>query len=139
MKNISVFLFVFALCMIDNVHGKLFEGAKATLLFSNYLRYRKWLKVHCKSGNDDMGVHYLKPDGFYYFTFHDNVMGDTLFWCTLSKGPDYKISSTFDAYVEDNNKHHGGTYSYLARDDGIYHRNQDYVKLHKKFDWNRRY
>ncbi|KAG2300947.1 hypothetical protein Bca4012_008884 [Brassica carinata] len=43
-------------------------------------------------------------------------MGNTLFWCTLSKGPDYKISSTFDAYVEDNSKHHGGSYEYIASD-----------------------
>ncbi|KAF8111083.1 hypothetical protein N665_0076s0085 [Sinapis alba] len=140
MKNISIFLFVFALCMIGNVHGgKLFQGAKTTLVFMNGLGYKKWLKVHCQSGNNDMGVHYLKPGGIYLFSFHDNLMGNTLFWCVLSKGHDYKISSTFDAYVQDISKPHAGTYNYIASDDGIYHNNRVNFILHKKFDWNRRY
>ncbi|KFK23981.1 hypothetical protein AALP_AAs74768U000100 [Arabis alpina] len=45
MKNISIFLFVFALCMIDNVYGgNPFKGEHTTILFRNGLRWGKWLK-----------------------------------------------------------------------------------------------
>ena len=135
MKSTSFFLFVLTLCMIGNVGANIFQRANTTLLFVNRLRYRKWLKVHCKSGNNNMGFHYLKPEGFYYFSFHDNFMGNTLFWCTLSKGPDYKVSSRFDAYKQNKDKPHGKSYNYLAKDDGIYHSNLVEFKLHKKFDW----
>ncbi|KAF8111082.1 hypothetical protein N665_0076s0084 [Sinapis alba] len=137
MKNISIFLFVFTLCMIDNVYGdNLLKGQKTTLYFRNGLSYKKWLKVHCKSGNNDMGTHYLKPGGIdYQFSVYDNVFGGTLIWCTLSKGPDYKVSSTFDAYKQNNGKPHGIAYNYIAKDDGIYHSNLVEFKLHKKFNW----
>ncbi|ESQ50118.1 hypothetical protein EUTSA_v10002162mg [Eutrema salsugineum] len=139
MKNLTIFLFVFALCMIGNVYGgNPFKGKKTTLLFRNGLAYKKWLKVHCKSKNNDMGAKYLRPGGMdYQFSFHDNVLGGTLFWCTLSKGPDYKISKRFNAYVQGSGgKPHGGSYNYIAQDDGIYHSNLVEFKLRRLYGWN---
>ncbi|KAL0884799.1 hypothetical protein Bca101_008780 [Brassica carinata] len=130
----------------DNVFGgtliwcTLSKGPDYKVSSRNGLSYKKWLKVHCKSGNDDMGTHYLKPGGIdYQFSVYDNVFGGTLIWCTLSKGPDYKVSSRFDAYKQNNDNPNGISYNYVAKDDGIYHSNLVEFKLHKKFDWNRRY
>ncbi|CAN8312012.1 unnamed protein product [Cochlearia groenlandica] len=140
MKNISIFLYVFALCMIINnvyVSANAFKGKKTSLLFRNSLGHKNWLKVNCRSGNDNMGDHYLRPGGVDYgFDFHDNVVGNTLFWCTLSKGPDYKVSKKFDAYVQDTTKPHGGSYNYVAKDDGIYHSNFVDPSLKKVHNWN---
>ncbi|CAH2038218.1 unnamed protein product [Thlaspi arvense] len=134
MKNLSIFIFAFALCMIISD----VEGRRTTILIRNGLAYKKWLKVHCASGDDDMGVHYLKPGSpkDYDFSFDDSIMRNTLFWCTLSKGPDYKVSKRFDAYVQNSGKPHGGSYNYVAKDDGIYHSNLVEFKLTKVYSWN---
>uniref|UniRef100_A0A1J3IJ55 S-protein homolog n=1 Tax=Noccaea caerulescens TaxID=107243 RepID=A0A1J3IJ55_NOCCA len=134
MKNISIFLFVFALCLIDKAYG----GQKTTLLFRNGFDHGRWLKVHCKSGDDDMGEKYLPPKSpnDYIFSFNDNAWGTTRFWCTLSKGPDYKIRKTFDAYKQQSSEPHETSYHYLARDDGIYHNTLQNFKLRKVYDWN---
>ncbi|CAH8372272.1 unnamed protein product [Eruca vesicaria subsp. sativa] len=117
--------------MIGNVYGSRFlQGTKTTLYFRNGLTHNKSLMVHCKSGNNK--PQYLKPGGIdYQFSFLDNLMQ-----CTMKKGPDYKISKTFDAYKQEIGKRHGGSYNYLAKDDGIYHSNLAEPKLTKKFDWN---
>ncbi|CAA7037791.1 unnamed protein product [Microthlaspi erraticum] len=116
--------------MIDNAYG-----LKTTVLIRNGLDHKKWLKVHCKSKDDNLGDKYLGPGKDYHFNFSDNFWGTTRFGCTLSKGPDYKISKTFDAYVQDGTKPHGGSYNYIAKDDGIYHNTLVKFKLQKLYDW----
>ena len=37
------------------------------------------LTVHCKSGDDDLGAHVLRPKGSYSFKFGTNFFGGTLF------------------------------------------------------------
>nr|KYP64440.1 hypothetical protein KK1_019037 [Cajanus cajan] len=39
------------------------------------------LTVHCKSGDDDIGVQFLHPNAFFQFKFHINFFGTTLFFC----------------------------------------------------------
>ncbi|VVA91021.1 unnamed protein product [Arabis nemorensis] len=123
--------------MIDNVYGNPFKGERTTILIRNSLSYNKWLKAHCKSGNNDMGVRYLKPQQDYDFGFRDNVLGNTLFWCSVSKGPDYRKSTIkFEAYKQDKGEPHGGSYNYLVKEDGIYHSNFVDFKLKKVYSWN---
>ncbi|CAL9214601.1 unnamed protein product [Arabidopsis halleri] len=137
MKNISIFLVVFALCMIGNAYGisNPFKGKKTSLLFANSLSHNKWLKVRCKSGDNDVREKYMKPGEHWGFSFHDDVMGETLFWCTMYKGADYKIKKTFDAYVQDKRMPHGGSYNYVALEDGIYHSTLIH-RMRKMYDWN---
>ncbi|EOA37855.1 hypothetical protein CARUB_v10011450mg [Capsella rubella] len=137
MKNITIlfFLVVLALCMIDNAYSKNpFKGKLTTLYFRNDLSHNKWLKVRCKSGDKDVHEKYMGPVHDWSFSFHDKFLGGTLYWCTLSKGPDYKVHRTFDAYVQDNRKPHGTYYSYIAREDGIYHITMVYG-VRKVLDW----
>jgi hypothetical protein len=40
------------------------------------------LTVHCKSGDDDLGVHVITyPKGFFEFDFKPNFLGTTLYFC----------------------------------------------------------
>ncbi|EFH53256.1 hypothetical protein ARALYDRAFT_484466, partial [Arabidopsis lyrata subsp. lyrata] len=122
MKNVSIFLIVFGLCMIGDVYGK-----KSMITVKNEFspKSRLVLKVHCKSKNDDIGIKYLEIGEIMSFSFKTNFWGTTEFWCDIYKGPDYKRFRGFTAYqakglfVKD-----GSSYNWLARDDGIYfHKN----------------
>ncbi|XP_010476114.1 PREDICTED: uncharacterized protein LOC104755432 [Camelina sativa] len=140
MKNISIFLVVLAFCMIVNMEhvnsANPFKGKKTTLTFRNSLSHNKWLKVRCKSGDGDVREKYMPPNGQdYSFSFNDRVFGHTLFWCTLSKGADYKVHKKFDAYIQDSRMPHGTFYNYVAQDDGIYHSTL-LTRIHKMYNWN---
>lgn len=136
MKNISILLFVFAICIIANVYGAQKNAAKpvhqATKFhFRNGLSNKKGVKVRCTYGTRNFSDQLLKPGG------PDSIMGfhnrSTLLSCVMTKGPDYKISSKFDAYTP---RMPGGTsYIYLAKDDGVYFSNLFKFKPTKKFNW----
>ncbi|XP_050211376.1 S-protein homolog 5-like [Mercurialis annua] len=56
------------------------------------------LTVHCKSKDDDLGVHLLHDQETYQFSFHRNVWGTTLFYCKFTWSDQLKW---FDIFVED--------------------------------------
>ncbi|CAL9234858.1 unnamed protein product [Arabidopsis halleri] len=62
--------------MIGNEYGisNPFKGKKTSLLFGNSLSHNKWLKVRCKSGDNDVREKYMKPGEHWGFSFHDDVM-----------------------------------------------------------------
>lgn len=47
----------------------------------NALATGKTLQVHCKSKNDDLGVHQVVPGEFYMFSFTPSFFLTTLFFC----------------------------------------------------------
>ncbi|CAI0383168.1 unnamed protein product [Linum tenue] len=42
--------------------------------------------VHCKSKNDDLGVHVLGPNDWFQWHFRPNYFGYTLFYCAMDWG-----------------------------------------------------
>ncbi|CAI0436571.1 unnamed protein product [Linum tenue] len=42
------------------------------------------LLVHCKSKDDDLGVHYVTVDNEYTWRFKPDVIKETMYWCYLA-------------------------------------------------------
>lgn len=56
------------------------------------------LSVHCKSKDDDLGLHYLPPGANYQWTFVPSFWGHTQFYCYFQwPGTNWK---SFDVYIE---------------------------------------
>lgn len=122
MKYLSVFLIVYGLCIIGNVYG---ISQTNTLNIWNDLdpnHKHTTLFVHCKSGNTDKGPQYLPYGKLYTFRVKENFWRSTLFWCTFRHGPNYRLEQKFDVYKYEAGVAQGGTYDWIAREDGIYFR-----------------
>nr|XP_027186908.1 S-protein homolog 5-like [Cicer arietinum] len=106
---ISKFLLLCALMLLSlhNVVGlrvvmtnKLTDGLKFTVLrvvMTNKLTDGLKLTVHCKSKDDDLGVHVLSPDENYGFKFRHNWFAETLFHCSFQWND---VIHWFDIYQE---------------------------------------
>ncbi|KAF3457471.1 hypothetical protein FNV43_RR02129 [Rhamnella rubrinervis] len=55
------------------------------------------MTIHCKSKNDDLGVHVVPPNGDWQFNFKTSFWGDTQFFCSV-EWPG--ASHYFDAFIE---------------------------------------
>ncbi|CAG7900258.1 unnamed protein product, partial [Brassica rapa] len=55
------------------------------------------LTVHCKSKNDDLGVHMVAANKDYHFSFQPNVWKTTLFFCGFQWNNQFKRFNIFDA------------------------------------------
>ncbi|CAL1403654.1 unnamed protein product [Linum trigynum] len=87
----------------------------------NELSGGRAVTVHCRSKNNDMGVHVVPPGSEYQWRFRPNIFGITLFWCHVAKG---NVEVVFDAYNEEEKDpweriHMDNTY-WVARDDAVY-------------------
>ncbi|KAE8650839.1 hypothetical protein Csa_023860, partial [Cucumis sativus] len=41
------------------------------------------LSIHCKSKDDDLGLHYLDIGKQFTWSFRENLWSSTLFWCYI--------------------------------------------------------
>ncbi|CAI0554104.1 unnamed protein product [Linum tenue] len=73
-------------------------GPRTRVTITNRISGWRQLKVHCKSGNDDLGVQVLNPGEGYRFKFWPNVQGTTLFYCYFNWGEGLR---RFDIYDQD--------------------------------------
>ncbi|CAN8275901.1 unnamed protein product [Cochlearia groenlandica] len=132
MRNFSIFLFVFSLCILGYVIG---AGIKIT----NDLKSNKLLWMRCYSKDDVLGPKTLRIGEHYLACFEPNFWGTTRFMCTLRQGPNYKHHQNFTAFklftfelfsmMDD-----GCVWDWRARENGIYlEKNNE--KLHKVYDW----
>ncbi|KAI3470518.1 hypothetical protein Pfo_027181 [Paulownia fortunei] len=92
------------------------------------------LKLHCASGDDDLGYHTLRVNQDFNWTFCENFYPNTLFFCHLWWGSKQK---TFDAFsskwIGPDSKHH----YWIAKSDGIYFSySNNPQSFTKKFSWN---
>ncbi|GAV63843.1 Self-incomp_S1 domain-containing protein [Cephalotus follicularis] len=98
------------------------------------------LDVHCKSRDDDLGLHSLRHFGdTYEFGFHINYFGTTLFFCNLWWNGLHVVFDAFVSYDKFINKECGEHTCYWeAEDDGIYLHNYIKNKVVLKYKWGKR-
>ena len=68
---------------ISNSEGSIFSPPRVTVNITNVLKSHNQLIVHCKSGDDDLGIHRLPSLISYAFSFRPNIFGKTLFFCSF--------------------------------------------------------
>ncbi|PON88819.1 Self-incompatibility protein [Trema orientale] len=69
---------------------------KRTVRVQNDLGSEILLHVHCKSADDDLGDHDLKNLENFEWSFRNNWLGTTLFWCRMKWD---NVEGAFDVYT----------------------------------------
>jgi len=72
-------LCVFLLLSMHNVLGLHHHHVS----IANNLDTNLDLTIHCKSKDNDLGVHLLHHDDSFSWEFNDNIFGTTLFYCSF--------------------------------------------------------
>ncbi|XP_027343146.1 S-protein homolog 2-like [Abrus precatorius] len=76
--TISVLLMIIAAdTLIVPVH------AKKHVRVINGLGNDTFLYLHCRSRDDDLGLHVLQYNEYQEWSFNNNIRGSTLFWCSM--------------------------------------------------------
>ncbi|KAK4730596.1 hypothetical protein R3W88_023584 [Solanum pinnatisectum] len=104
----------------------------------------KPLTVRCQSKDDDLGYKNLYPGGEYHFSFKENFLGGTLFFCHFWWNGKNIIFDVFDNKIDiycgevellSNDRNHECFWK--VQEDGFYfapHRNPPSI-YEKKHDW----
>ncbi|CAI0445942.1 unnamed protein product [Linum tenue] len=95
---------------IDPGYGKTY------VVVWNELEGGQELKLHCKSGDDDLGLRVLKPDNGFKWTFRPNFWHTTQFYCTMQWG-DGKIHR-FDIYIWKRDYERCGHCQWIVKESG---------------------
>ncbi|XP_027188110.1 S-protein homolog 5-like [Cicer arietinum] len=110
-----------------------FFGGRSSVLITNDLPAPSKLIVHCKSGDDDLGIQNLPTGGQKYWTFRPNIFGTTLFYCYFNWDNMVMSVEVF------NDKHDGGECTghclRSVRKDGIYFLNAKDGLWERKKSW----
>ncbi|KAL4626081.1 hypothetical protein ACB092_05G070000 [Castanea dentata] len=92
-------LLIVSMTSFDSVGGFSFLRHKVFIRIFNDLGPGLDLVAHCKSDDNDIGVHLIKyPDGVLPFHFRPNAKGTSLFYCKFHWS---NVSHWFDIYVFD--------------------------------------
>ncbi|KAM6565510.1 hypothetical protein CsatA_024638 [Cannabis sativa] len=74
---------------------------KTHVAITNYLDSdRADLTVHCKSKDDDLGVHVIPFNSSYEIVFYPSVWDNTLFFCSMKWPETPLVTHWFDIYDE---------------------------------------
>ncbi|KAE8713550.1 dirigent protein 16-like [Hibiscus syriacus] len=76
---------------------------KADIIIYNDLNIGVDLTIHCKSKNDDLGVHVLAYRNHFEFKFRPHFWGNTLFFCNMQWNGG---SHWFDIYEQNRDSRH---------------------------------
>ncbi|KAF8406895.1 hypothetical protein HHK36_006016 [Tetracentron sinense] len=121
-------LVVLTLCQSSPVFAWWFLDP-VTVYVYNKLEGGKTLIIHCKSKDDDLGVHVLPVDGMLQWSFTNNFFHTTLFWCDIqwerSPGGDW-VRGSFNIYRSHRDIDRCGTNClWYVKEDALYSPNMD--------------
>ncbi|KAL7084757.1 hypothetical protein ACP275_14G240600 [Erythranthe tilingii] len=75
--------------------------AEVHVQVKNELKNGVRMNVHCRSRDDDLGLHAVDPGEAVKWDFMPNFWGTTLFYCDVQWSEDHSIWYHFDAYNDD--------------------------------------
>ncbi|KAF8105037.1 hypothetical protein N665_0163s0010 [Sinapis alba] len=132
--------FSFVFLLVIALYAGLSEAwcRKNVLAFQNSLdSSHDTLQVHCKSGNDDLGIHFVKfSDHVYSIRFRDNVFIGTYWDCIIQHGSKMEYVLNFRAYTSRPVRRCGQFHTWIAKEDGIYF-SKNGKPEGKKYDWTK--
>ena|ERR1044072_3797667 len=103
-----------SLLTLSSAHWGWGERYKAEVKIVNSLPDNLDLTIHCKSKDDDLGEHILRPGMVFQWRFKPNIWGTTQYYCSFQWfGSDLKW---FDVYIEKRNDH--GEHKWLIKKEG---------------------
>ena len=82
---------------VTTMEGSFLQNPMIMVKITNALKSKNQLAVHCKSSNDDLGVHMLTPLASYDFSFRPNLWGTTLFYCSFQWPSSFHY---FNVYID---------------------------------------
>lgn len=101
----------------------------------NGLSNNSELLVHCKSKDNDLGIHNLWPGTNFNWSFRENFFQRTLFWCYARKDD---VHSSFKVFWQDALLFYKCLWKnciWVAKDDGIYIKNLDQGHDEFRYTW----
>ncbi|GAB2275211.1 hypothetical protein Dimus_009973 [Dionaea muscipula] len=101
-KTVSLFVLLTIMATASEVlathdHNIKFGLSKVTVELVNQLGPNIDLNIHCKSKDDDLHAQKVPYQQMYWFSFHPNILGTTLFFCGFQW---QNQAHSFDVYVE---------------------------------------
>lgn len=75
--------------------SSLFRPPKVHVIISNGLDHN--LTLHCKSSDDDIGIHHLSPAMNWDFKFRKNIFSSTLFFCSFKWSNQFHYFDVYDS------------------------------------------
>ncbi|PIN24465.1 hypothetical protein CDL12_02816 [Handroanthus impetiginosus] len=89
------------------------------------------LKLHCASKNDDLGYHTLSKNQDFHWSFCENIIPNTLFFCHLGSK-----EKAFNAFKTKWTRRAESKHYWLAKSDVIYYYDDlSQTTEIKRFDW----
>lgn len=117
---LSVLLIIATCSLIVPVQGQDVDSfqypLKKTVRVINNLAGTQ-LSVHCHSGDDDLGQHYLHSGQYVEWSFEDNFWGTTLYWCDFAWN---NVQKSFRVYSTKKDDYRGYKPYLSIRPDGAY-------------------
>jgi len=120
-------LFLFVLAVIrwnTSVFGE-------TVLITNTLNGKEALNLHCKSKNNDLGLHVVNFNETFDWKFKPSAFADTLFFCSFQWGNTSLVH--YDAYVEDRDQGICKECHWYVKEDGPCRLESNHLSCYK---WN---
>ncbi|KAL3634187.1 hypothetical protein CASFOL_021241 [Castilleja foliolosa] len=107
---------------------------KSFLAYSNLPKNTPPLKFSCKSKDDNLGYHVLNIHQSYHFSFCENVLRTTLFFCNFQWGTKHRTFDVFNTKKVEKSCDRGMCW-WVAYQDGFYFKNVIDGSLVKVNSW----
>ncbi|XP_027343145.1 S-protein homolog 5-like [Abrus precatorius] len=128
LKGLAVLLMIIAADTLTvGVH------ARKHVRVTNLLGKDAVLYLHCRSRDDDLGLHVLRFLQFQEWSFNNNIGGTTLFWCSLQWNDKQRSIEVYN-YERDNKDCSSYCWRFLEPD-GAYFYIENTRQWEHRYSW----